>query len=59
MVAQVSEIAGMIESLKMEYIALKADIAADDDGIFEYNGAKGLLERKILDCEARLKENRA
>merc|ERR1712166_62564 len=54
----VSEIAGMIESLKHEYIALRADIAADDDGLFEYQGARGLLERKILDCADRLKKNR-
>merc|ERR1711871_952525 len=55
----VSEIAGMIEALKIEYVSLKADIAADDAGIFEYNGAKGLLQRKIIECEDRLKKNRA
>merc|ERR1712159_253585 len=53
----VSEIAGMVESLKHEYVALKADIAADDAGIFEYNGAKGLLLRKIEECKDRLKKN--
>ena len=35
-----------------------SDIAADDDGIFEFMGARGLLERKIADCEANLKKNR-
>ena len=75
----VSEIAGMIEKLKIERISLKrgamslclafpsrrsltrrllSDIAADDDGIFEFMGARGLLERKIVDCEVNLKKNR-
>merc|ERR1711967_82176 len=54
----VSEIAGMIEKLKLERTALKRDIAADDDGIFEFMGARGLLERKIEDCEINLKKNR-
>eukprot|EP00656_Telonema_subtile_P023804 TRINITY_DN2541_c0_g1_i1.p3 TRINITY_DN2541_c0_g1~~TRINITY_DN2541_c0_g1_i1.p3 ORF type:complete len:108 (-),score=40.35 TRINITY_DN2541_c0_g1_i1:295-618(-) len=48
----------MIEALKHEYVALRADIAADDAGMFEYAGARGLLERKIVECEDRLKKNR-
>merc|ERR1712094_48603 len=54
----VSEIAGIIENLKMEYSRLKKEIAADQDGIDDYSGAKGLLVRKVEDCEARLKKNR-
>merc|ERR1711998_214121 len=37
----VSEIAGIIENLKMEYSRLKKEIAADQDGIDDYSGAKG------------------
>ena len=28
-----------------------AEIVADQDGIDDYNGAKGLLVRKVADCE--------
>ena len=36
-----------------------AEIKADKDGIEEYSGARGLLERRVADCEARLKKNHA
>merc|ERR1711977_422334 len=55
----VSEIAGVIENLKMEHARLKKEIAADQEGIEDYSGARGLLERKVIDCEERLKKNRA
>merc|ERR1719421_954567 len=41
----------MIEKLKIEHTRLKKEIAADKDGIEDYEGAKGLLPRKIEDCE--------
>merc|ERR1712178_2722 len=54
----VSEIAGIVENLKMEYARLKKEISADQDGIDDYEGAKGLLVRKVEDCELRLTKNR-
>jgi len=35
------------------------EIKADADGIEEYSGGRGLLERRITDCEVRLKKNHA
>merc|ERR1712216_385982 len=55
----VSEITGMIEKLKIEQGILEKEIKADADGIEEYSGARGILERRIVDCEVRLKKNRA
>merc|ERR1711865_107372 len=49
----------MIEKLKIEHTRLKKEIAADKDGIDDYEGAKGLLLRKVEDCEASLTKNRA
>merc|ERR1711998_669277 len=54
----VSEISGIVENLKMEYARLRKEIAADQDGIEDYEGAKGLLVRKVADCEVRLAKNR-
>ena len=38
---------------------LVSEIKADEDGIDELRGSRGLIERKIEDCEVRLKKNRA
>merc|ERR1711988_334768 len=59
LVRGVSEITAMIEKLKIEQSMLRKEIKADADGIEEYSGARGLIERTIEDCEARLKKNRA
>eukprot|EP00949_MAST-11_sp_MAST-11-sp1_P005376 g5376.t1 len=53
-----SEVGGALDNLESQLRQLKAEIRADEEGIFDFNAHLGLLRKEKILLETRLKENK-